>query len=334
MKSSTRDVQGCHLLREDEQGITSAVLVPTWGANVIALSWQHPDLAEPISLFEPADFATIARRPTSWGNPLMAPTPGRVSGDDTSFAYEGKRYRVDPPRHGFLRDRAWKTAENASDRVICVLDVTPESPTDGRFPYRFQSRYDVQLVPGGFRCALTIESRSDRTQPLSAGWHPYLYRPQSGSLYIPASQYWELNQDGEPTPTGTILPVPKPFDPPRALGWDEHWDYCLTGVPDGDVSCWTEETTQLRTRSGREVEARIRRVLSFNSTKDAERQALRHVQLFTPPGRRAICVEPMSAPPDAVNLRTANHKNADLCELPHGASAIFELLFRIEVALR
>jgi aldose 1-epimerase len=334
MKSNTTEIESWHLFREDDAGTTSAVLVPTWGANLIALSFQPRELAEPISLFEPADLATIARKPTSWGNPLMAPTPGRVSGDEAGFTYGGRRYRVVPVRHGFVRDRAWKTVEATTDRVVCALDVAPRDAADGTFPYRFECRYEVELIPGGACCTFTIESRSDRTQPLHMGWHPYLHRPQSGSLHVPASRYWELNQDGEPTPTGRILPVEKPFDPPRPLGWDEHWDACLTGLPEGNVSCWTEENARFRAQAGGDAEATVRRVLSFSTTTDGERQGLRHVQLFTPPGRHAVCIEPMSSPPDAVNLKIADHRNVDLCELPHGAIVKFKLLFRIDHSLR
>src|SRR4029077_3097168 len=100
---------------------------------------------------------------------------------------------------------------------------------------------------------------------------------------------------------------------------------------EGDVTCWTEENARWPARSGRDVDATIRRALSFATTSSGERQPLRHVQLFTPPGRRAICIEPMSAPPDAVNLNSAGHGNVDLCELPHGGIVKYELLFRIEL---
>src|SRR4051812_9289378 len=78
---SAAEVRSWHLIREDEEtGTTSAVVVPSWGANVLALALQHPDLTWPIQLLESVDLATIALKPTSYGVPLLAPTPGRVGG--------------------------------------------------------------------------------------------------------------------------------------------------------------------------------------------------------------------------------------------------------------
>jgi aldose 1-epimerase len=327
-------VRSWHLVREDEeQGTTSAVIVPSWGANVLAVSLQHPDLSWPIQLLESMDLATIALKPTSYGVPLLAPAPGRMRGD--AFVYEGKRYQAIPPRHGFLRNRAWETIESSPDAVVCGLDVDAAATPEGAFPYEFKARYEVQLVAGGFRVGLRIENSSARTQPVAVGWHPYLFRSQACSLHIPAASRWELNADDEPTPTGRIVRVEDQddFRRTRQLGGDEHWDETFTDLPHGPVSCWTEEMTPLRTHAGEKVMARIRRVVSFNAGEGNGTRTLRHVQLYTPPSRQAICIEPLSAPPDALNLHAAGNPRADVCALAPGEEAIFEAEFRIELSL-
>jgi aldose 1-epimerase len=333
---SAAEVRSWHLVREDEeQGTTSAVIAPSWGANVLAVSLQHPDLAWPIQLLESMDLATIALKPTSYGVPLLAPTPGRVGGKESSFVYEGQRYAAIPPRHGFLRNRAWETIESSPDAVVCALDVDAGLTPAGAFPFEFKARYEVQLVNGGFRAALRLENSSSRTQPLAVGWHPYLFRSQACSLHIPAASRWELNAADEPTPTGRIVRVEDQddFHRTRQLGWDEHWDETFTDLPKGPVSCWTEEVAPLRTNAGGKVMGRIRRVVAFNAGEGRGARPLRHVQLYTPPSRQAICIEPLSAPPDAVNLLAAGNTRADVSALAPGEEAIFEAEFRIEVSL-
>jgi galactose mutarotase-like enzyme len=331
---SAAEVRSWHLVREDEEhGITSAVMAPSWGANVLAVSLQHPDLAWPIQLLESMDLATIALKPTSYGVPLLAPTPGRLSGD--VLRYEGRSYRAVPTRHGFLRSRPWETIESSPDAVVCALDVDPGATPDGAFPFALKARYEVQLVNGGFRGVLRVENSGTQKQPFAAGWHPYLYRSQACALHIPAASRWETNADVEPTPTGRIVSVEDQDDFHRArqLGWDEHWDETFTDLPQGPVSCWTEEIAPVRTHAGGKVMARVRRVVSFSAGEGRGTRPLHHVQLYTPPSRQAICIEPLSAPPDAINLLAAGNPRADVCELEPGEEAIFEAEFRIELSL-
>src|SRR5688500_16955866 len=147
LSRSAAEVHSWHLVREDgEQGTTSAVLAPSWGANVLAVALQHPDLAWPIQLLESIDLATIALKPTSYGVPLLAPTPGRIGGQEPGFVYEGRRYAAIPPRHGFLRNRVWETTSSSPDAVVCALDVDAGSTPEGAFPFEFKARYEVQLV--------------------------------------------------------------------------------------------------------------------------------------------------------------------------------------------
>src|SRR5262245_44491071 len=50
---SAAEVRSWHLVREErESGTTSAIVVPSWGANVLAVALHHPELAWPIQLLE------------------------------------------------------------------------------------------------------------------------------------------------------------------------------------------------------------------------------------------------------------------------------------------
>jgi aldose 1-epimerase len=335
---SAASVRSWHLVREDAEGTTSAVIAPSWGANVLAVSMQHPDLAWPLQLLESMDIATIALKPTSYGVPLLAPTPGRVGGNPPRFVFEGQAYTAVPARHGFLRNREWETTESSPDTVACALDVAPKDAPAGAFPFELKARYEVRLVPGGFRAVLRFTNQSARRQPLAVGWHPYLFRSPSCSLHIPAAARWESSGDDEPTPTGRIVRVSgeDDFRSMRSLGADEHWDETFTDLPEGPVSCWTEEVTPLRTHNGGKVMARIRRVVAFDAGAGAGQSRtspLRHVQLYTPPARQAICIEPFSAPPDAINLLAAGNPRADVCVLAPGEEVGYEAEFRIELNL-
>ena len=282
--------------------------------------------------------ATVALKPTSYGVPVLAPTPGAVGRNQSGFfSYAGQTYRAVPARHGLLRHLAWDVVEAGAAATRCVLSVVPPAVTaEPVFPFELKAEYDLHLVPGGFRCSLAVENPAPRTQPLAVGWHPYLYRSGACTVHIPAESRWEIEGEKEPVPTGRILGVQgkDDFRRPRPVPLDEHWDDTFTRLPDGPVSCWTEEELPVLTKAGDSARARVRRIVRFTTARGAgSAMPLRHIQLYTPPGRSAICIEPLSAPPDAVNLHARGIEDADVCELAPGDRVRFEAEIVAEVTL-
>jgi galactose mutarotase-like enzyme len=330
-------VSAWHLLRREAGHAASAIVVPAWGANVVAGAVHHAELLWPTPLLESVDLATVALKPTSYGIPLLAPTPGGVGPNQSGvFQYKGQSYRI-AARHGFLRQRAWNVAESSPDALSCQLDVDPSSAGPGGFPFALKVRYDVQLLPNGLRLRIRFENVGDQTQPVDIGWHPYIYRGGACRVQIPAAERWELDREDEPTPTGTILTlgVSDDFRAARTIPVGEHWDETFTTLPESPaLSCWTEESAPVLTKSGGTAMARVRRAVTFRTRAgESGLLPLRHLQLYTPPSRGAICIEPLSAPPDAINLVARRHPRATVGELAPGAHAVYEMTLTADVTL-
>jgi aldose 1-epimerase len=103
---------------------------------------------------------------------------------------------------------------------------------------------------------------------------------------VPARELWELSDS---LPTGRIVPVDERRDlrQPRAiagLALDDLYTGVASGA-DGLARC-----AILDPGSGR------RTLIEFDP------RSLPEVVVYTPPSRRAICVEPQSCPTDAFNL--------------------------------
>jgi len=75
-----------------------AEVAPQFGNNCFSFCSQLPVL-------EPVNFEEFCKRPTSYGIPILFPFPNRIK--DGKFTFGGKQYQVDPPRHGFVRDKRW-----------------------------------------------------------------------------------------------------------------------------------------------------------------------------------------------------------------------------------
>ena len=126
-------------------GTTLAVVAPEWGANVIGFSFHPVELRWPVPFLEPADIASIAAKPTSYGIPILAPTPGRVGRERGGvFRYEGTEYRLAHEQHGFARHLPWSVVEHTPSAITCALAVHPKDAL-GSFPFEFDVEHRIVL---------------------------------------------------------------------------------------------------------------------------------------------------------------------------------------------
>jgi aldose 1-epimerase len=131
------------------------------------------------------------------------------------------------------------------------------------WPWPGRVVHEVVLAPN--RLDLRLEVQAEGTAfPASCGWHPWFRRPVA--LDLDAASLWRRDASG--IPTGELVPAPV-----STAGLDD----CLTGL---------RRAPRLRWPDGA--------VLDVESNCE-------HVVVFTEP-EHALCVEPQTGPPDALNL--------------------------------
>lgn len=320
-------------------GITRAIVIPSWGANIVAYSFQEHGWTCPISVLEKVDMFALTLKPTSYGVPILAPTPGRVGRNQSGlFEYEGVEYRVSPSRHGFLRDVPWEVSRYSAEELTCETSFSDKNHREPHmsFPYDFCATYEIRVLDQSLDLKLVLLNTGECVQPLNAGWHPYLQRSSHCRVCIPASERWELDGNPEPVPTGRILDVSgnDDFRRGRWLSADEHWDDIFTGLKgeQGSVSCWVEEDTMVRVGHKRSAPVRVRRSVNFVYEDANAFRGIPNVQLYTPPGREAISIEPISSPPNAINLLSTGHEKAHVCEVAPGENVTFGITISLAVS--
>ncbi|APT90584.1 hypothetical protein CSPHI_05510 [Corynebacterium sphenisci DSM 44792] len=263
---------------------------------------------------------------------LLAPWPNRTRDGEYSFAGRAHRLVVtEPPRHtaihGFTGRMAWSPAapEGAAhpERTIRRRLRIPEQPG---WPWPLELTADWTLdADTGLTGELTVANLAGQECPLGVGWHPYLVACGA-----------ELDETVLEAPVTTALPLdprrnlpigdPGPADPVlgevggrrTGAGWsvpmDGTWlDHCFGAAADPDGV--------LRARlRGPEGAVELRAGGEFG-----------WLQIYTAdPARgegfpglgRAVAVEPMTCPPDALNSGT------DLLTLAPGERRRFEVGIR------
>ncbi len=210
----------------------------------------------------------------AWGAFPMAPFAGRVR--DGRFTFRGVHHQLPielPPHaiHGTVMDRSWHRLDEGS----IATELGPDWPFAGRAIQRFEL--------GEGRLDFRLEIHADEPMPASAGWHPWFRRrlastgparvADSGSPVLPVELDLDAGsmyvRDAAGITTLDRIPlVPGP------------WDDCFTDLRRPPVLRWPG-------------------VLELTIDSDC-----RDWVVYTVP-TDALCVEPQTAPPDALNLTPA-----------------------------
>lgn len=292
------------VLRDGESA--RAEIAPALGNDCFAYDTALPVL-------EALSFEEFVKKPTSYGIPLLFPFPNRIR--DGAFTFQGKRYEINPPRHGFVRDKAWKVVgtgasetEGAWIRSEIKAGDYPGQILD-QFPFPFTLQVTYRLKRTGLELHVAAENTGDHDMPAGFGIHPYFRRPEKGTIQVPAAKRWELTDS---LPTGKLLDLDPRFDLRQARDIAEVQldDIYAAPIADasGRVQCFLNDDVN-----------KVRTVVEFNQKQ------FPHIVVYTPPAPRpAICIEPNTCPTDAFNLQERGVQ-ADVIVLKPGARAEFEV---------
>ena len=304
-------IAGIECIRLRAPDATMAEIVPAWGGSCMAL--RIGDLA----VLDAAPFEEIARKPTAYGIPILFPFPNRIR--DGRFAFDGREYPVDPPRHGLVRDKPWTVvgrgaSETEGAWVTVALDARDHERTIlACFPFPFRIAVTYRLRANALELTAAASNTGDRAMPAGFGIHPYFHAPDGATVSVPAERRWELVDS---LPTGRTLAVDGRYDlrRPRPIAGLELDDVytALAADADGRVRCVIDDPSVRRT------------------VIEVDPRALPEVVVYTPPPpRAAICVEPQSCPTDAFNL-AARGMDAHVVRLAPGEEARWSIIVRSE----
>ncbi|HEX8456731.1 MAG TPA: aldose 1-epimerase [Pyrinomonadaceae bacterium] len=283
--AETRDGVEVYTLREARRAHAS--IAPALGNNCFAYAAHGADVLEPVA------FSDFRQKPTSYGIPLLFPFPNRIR--EGRFTFQGEPYTVNPPRHGFVRDKPWRvTGQGASADagawLTCAFDAAEHAETIlTQFPFPFRLEVTYRLKDSRLDIETAARNAGARDMPAGFGIHPYFRRPAAGTLTVPARHRLEL---ADSLPTGRLLDAEGAYDLRRAADLDRlTLDDIYTSIDaeDGEAvaRCVIEDREQ-----------NLRTIVEFS------RRQFPYVVVYTPPApRRAVCVEPNTCPTDAFNLQ-------------------------------
>jgi galactose mutarotase-like enzyme len=224
---------------------------------------------------------------STMGIPLLHPWANRLAG--LEYAAGGREVRLDAASPVLHFDGNGLPIHGVPGALL-AWDVAERSPTFLRaqlrwdeprllavFPFAHRLEQALTLAPGGLSVRTALTAGSEGAVPVSFGFHPYLRLPgvarADWRLELPPMRRLALDERG--IPTGADEPFPGMEAPLGELALDDGF----AGLP--------ERPSLALAGGGR----RLAVVFETGYT---------HAQVFAPPGKDYVALEPMTAPTNAL----------------------------------
>lgn len=222
----------------------------------------------------------------------LAPFPGRVA--YAQFTWNSNTYKLinnvswaPHALHGFLQDKPWELASFESDdkEAVAIFKCDWPGAFTG-FPFPFRAINEVHFTGDSYSVRTSVENVGKQEMPYSEGWHPYYMlgeKIDGLTMTLPPSDFAEV--DSADIPTGKTHDDSR-FVQGRKIN-DEFINdcFCLKDITDGAIAhvllASKAYTLDIWQKTGKN---------QFNT-----------IQIYTPPTRENIAIEPMTCVPDALN---------------------------------
>ncbi len=303
---------GLYRLRHESGAV--ALIDRSCGGTIHRLRLVAPGRNEPVDILwgDPDLSAPCGETELFRGRPLV-PFADRIKGG--TYRFEGRDYRLPlndlsmgDAVHGFLYGEPGTlvTGGAGGSSEVTVAIGTRLEGREG-YPWSLDVRQTYCLRADELVYGVGITNRSDSNVPVGAGLHTYFLIPgdgaggepapgvfapvDSGCLHIPATGYLEV--DDALRPTGRVVPVegsPWDFRTLRPIGSGElDLAFPLLGENGAAENGASKGRAPIRIAGPRYVTS-LRMGGAFGMA-----------QVFIPPGREAVAVEPVTAPGECFN---------------------------------
>lgn len=215
------------------------------------------------------------------GIPILFPICGNLP--DNTYSLNGQSYTL--KQHGFARDLPWTVLDQVTgDRLSLVLGLESNDQTRAVYPFDFQLTFTYTLDGETLATHQRYTNCSPEPMPFSVGFHPYFQVSDKSqlALEIPAGEFRDQK-------TQSVHPYDGRFD----------WEQDEIDAAFANVSSQVARVT--------DHSERTRLTLEYSNTFST-------LVFWTLKGKQFYCLEPWSAPRNALN--TGEH----LLHLAPGAS--------------
>lgn len=209
------------------------------------------------------------------------------------YSYKGQNYQLPinseedgSAIHGLVYNRSFRelSMDLQDDCGEVTFVYTIDKKDFSYYPFSVELKVTYKLTERMFSVRYTIESHDNDTVPVALGWHPYFsFNQKVDSLLLQAGSGSYIAVDKELNPTGDILSASGSslnFSKPRYIG-DQELDLAFVAR-----------------EKGKSLLSDGNHLLNIYFDSDL----FTFVQLFIPPDRKSIAIEPITSATNSFNM--------------------------------
>jgi aldose 1-epimerase len=260
---------------ELHNSIVSCKIFPNLGASIQQLTVASTEIIQGMTAQE-SDLPYFRRY---YPSSFLFPFPGRTAGGN--YEYRGIKYQLPSNEsgrnnaiHGFIAEAPFKLIkQNLGDKEASIVFQFEYDGTYPGFPFPAQLNVTYKLSANQLEVKVSVINTGTSTFPFGLGWHPYFEAENLTASTLKFDTSQQLTVDENQIPSGT-----KPNEFKTTIGEQELDDgFILNGA-----------------------------TVTFNSTlydmqMNVEAKDHNYLQLYTPPKRTSIAIEPMTCEPNVLN---------------------------------
>jgi galactose mutarotase-like enzyme len=250
----------------DQLAQTRLEVVPERGGIITRWQVQEHDL-----LYLDEERFADPSKTVRGGIPILFPICGNLP--DNTYTHNGQTYTL--KQHGFARDLPWEVTDRITQNSVAItLTLSSNDQTRAVYPFDFQLIYTYRLQGNSLEIQQRYNNHSSSPMPFSTGLHPYFGVQDKSQLQfdIPADRYFDHINQTEQNFSGSF-----DFD-------QDEIDVALRPVS-RHYACVTDASRKLRLE------------LEYNDNYST-------LVFWAVKGKDYYCLEPWSAPRNALNTQT------------------------------
>jgi aldose 1-epimerase len=297
-------------LRDDKTG-TAVGILPQLGALLHSFSIQTP--TGTFNIIDNYNSSVQAKNEISktFKSAKLSPFPCRIL--EGKYSYNGRaaefnnKFIDGSTIHGLLYDKPFSVTQEFADESMASVSLLYHYKNDDEaYPYKYKCHIKYSLhAENLLQIQTTVTNESHDTIPIADGWHPYFQLGGSindWQLFFKADSMLEFND--KLIPTGRLIQYDL-FKDPRKIGVSEFDNCFMLQSNNGHPACELFNPEN-------------KMKISFFPDNTYP-----YLQIFTPPHRKSIAIENLSAAPDCFN------NNMGLTLLDPGHTKIFTVGYQV-----
>lgn len=245
-------------------------LAPAAGGSVARFTCDEVDILRPTA----ADAVASGKGNNAALYPLV-PYSNRIRDGRLAFGSEvlplARNWPgIDHPMHGDGWAQPWQVVRSDARSAEIVYEHE-RAGAHGGWPFRYRARQEYRLDDTTLSIRISLQNLEDRAVPAGIGLHPFFVREPDCTLACRTEFVWRTDQEVLPIER---IPVPSEWDFSRGRRPDSVFlDNCFDGWDGRAAIAWPARGLRL------DLEAS---------------EPFRHAVIYTPPGQRFFCIEPVS----------------------------------------